>query len=385
MQSSQSLLKILIFSNHSEIIDLCRTHLNVYGSVSVISTLNNYNSNSNTVLILDASSFLLNSGQADFLRDRNNNNILCIITPQVILNLKNYFELNFKNIVYFPSDTSQIIECCKKISERINKDYLFNLKKVETMNTNLMGYFQGTSALISEVREQIKSAALNDNPVLLLGETGTGKTTAANVIHKLSSRKNKDLQKVNIPSVVDTLASSSFFGTQTGAFTDAVIQEGAFKLADKGTLLLDEIGLASQKIQGILLDVIETGIIKPVGSDNDEKVDVRMIFATNSNLKLQMQKGEFRQDLYHRICDNVIYIPALRERKEDIKHIVYGVLEKEHKDISDKVLQKLEAYDWPGNIRELNKCLFRAIRNCKGSEIQEQDIEFGLFNNGSDF
>ena len=379
MQNTQKLLDITIFSNQSFIIDYCNNKLKDYGFLSVSNSLEHIHSNKNSLLIVDALAIkdiyrALSRKSVQFLE-----NTLCLIPQGCNSSILDFCEKHFLQTVYFPTSFDAVVYYCRKLIETIDSSYFVDVCKMQPSCTDYFVFFRGSSKLISDVRARISEAALNEEPVLLLGETGTGKTTAANVIHRLSCRSRKTMKVLNVPAIVDSLASSSLFGTENGAYTDAPIQDGIFKTATESTLFFDEIGGASQKVQSILLDAIESGRIKSVGSDKDEIINVRMIFATNSNLKSMIEEGNVRLDFFQRISDNIIYFPSLRERKEDIRQIVYGLLENRNVNISENAMKKLESYDWPGNIRELDKCIKRAVRNGEGNLIQEHNVEFNLF------
>ena len=326
------------------------------------------------------------------IKNRTNYTSLpCIFTPTLTTLAKERAEICFSDFLNFPCRPSEFLKFLEKfpvLFEKFNQNQKIEQNSAQnkigiaqnSQNDSVLGYFRGISKKIEIVRQEIRQAALYDEPVLLLGETGTGKTTAASVIHKLSSRKEKEFQSLNISTVVDTLASSTFFGTESGAYTDAQEQKGIFKIANKGTLLLDEIALATMKVQQILLNVLESGNLKSVGSDKTDKIDVRMIFATNAPIDQMLKEKTFREDLYYRISDHIIKLPNLRDRKEDIRVIVDAYVKSEGKIISEKAIQRLEDYDWPGNIRELKQCLKRSVKKADADEIREDHIDFGLFN-----
>ena len=150
-----------------------------------------------------------------------------------------------------------------------------------------------------------------------------------------------------------------------------------FEAADGGTLFLDELGVASLDVQAMLLTVLETGNFKKVGTQKEQHVDVRLIFATNADITRMLRDGSFRSDLYFRICDNIIKLPPLRERKEDIWEMVESYIVKEDFMIKEDALERLENYSWPGNIRELHKCLRRAMVRSKDHVIGAEQIDFG--------
>ena len=186
------------------------------------------------------------------------------------------------------------------------------------------------------------------------------------------------MAKLSMSTIVDSLAGSTFFGTVTGAYTDATSKKGFFKMADKSTLFLDEIGLASPLVQAMLLNVLNSGEIQKVGSDNIEKVDVRLITATNENLELLVEKGSFRSDLFYRINDNIIKMPALRDRKEDLPEIVTAHLSGTARTLSENAMDKIMQYNWPGNIRQLHKCLDRAFNFYNKEIITADELDFDL-------
>ncbi|MDJ1480037.1 sigma 54-interacting transcriptional regulator [Cytophagaceae bacterium YF14B1] len=220
-----------------------------------------------------------------------------------------------------------------------------------------------------KVLRQVEQVAPTDATVLVLGETGTGKSLIANTIHRLSSRVNQPLIKVNCAALPANLIESELFGYEKGAFTGAYTKKiGRFELADKGTIFLDEIGDLPMELQAKLLRVLQEGEFEPLGGNRTHKVDVRIIAATNRNLEELVQKGSFRADLYYRLNVFPIVNPPLRERKEDIpllvKYFVNKYNAKTKKQITvipKKTLQQLESYNWPGNIRELKNTIERAI------------------------
>ena len=188
------------------------------------------------------------------------------------------------------------------------------------------------------------------------------------------------MQSVNMATVIEGLAESTLFGTKEGGYTDATNREGLFKTADKSTLFLDEIGTASNVIQSKLLTVLETGLIKKVGSDVKEKVDVRVITSTNANIRTMLEEGTFRKDFYFRISDLIIEIPPLEKHKEDLRIICNEYVKDKNITFSEQAFQKIEDYNWPGNIRELHQCINRALIKCTGNAITPEVIDFGLFN-----
>ena len=209
-----------------------------------------------------------------------------------------------------------------------------------------------------------------DSPVLLLGETGTGKDVLANVIHYSSSRCDGPLISVNCGAIPDTLIDSELFGHEKGAFTGATSKKrGRFERADKGTIFLDEIGELPPQAQVRLLRVLQNSEFERVGGSEPVSVDVRIISATNRNLEKMVKDGAFREDLWFRLNVFPIVIPPLRERKEDIPALTYHFLERRSRQmkipatpaLAPSAMDRLKTYHWPGNVRELENIIERAL------------------------
>ncbi|MDD3559801.1 MAG: sigma 54-interacting transcriptional regulator [Melioribacteraceae bacterium] len=231
----------------------------------------------------------------------------------------------------------------------------------------------GKSPLIISALEEIENVADTDTTVLILGETGTGKELFARAIHNRSYRKNKPLIKLNCAAMPAELIESELFGHEQGAFTGATKKrEGRFKLADRGTIFLDEIGELPLALQAKLLRVLQEKEFEPVGSSLTEKVDVRVIAATNRDLEEEVKKGNFREDLYYRLNVYPIQIPSLRERGDDIILLAENFAKKFSAKLSKKIEPlteeakiRLRSYNWPGNIRELQNVIERAVITSK--------------------
>ena len=235
---------------------------------------------------------------------------------------------------------------------------------------------------IQKIFDILPEIAQSPANVLIQGESGTGKELFARAIHNLSARKDKPFIAVNCAALPDTLLESELFGYVAGAFTDAKKDKpGRFKLADGGTIFLDEIGDISPALQVKLLRVIQEKEYQPLGSSRMEKADVRIITATNKNIEELIKKNIFRQDLYYRINVVKIELPALRERMEDIGilcdyfikkfNVTYG---KKIKSVSADALACLMSYHFPGNVRELENIIERAFVMCKGEEILPEHL-----------
>ena len=264
-----------------------------------------------------------------------------------------------------------------KIVEK-QKLVALNLQLQEDLGKATLDEFVGKSEKIKNVFELVDKVAKTDANVLLLGESGTGKELVARAIHQKSKRKTKPLITVNCAALTETLLESELFGHEKGAFTGAYAKKlGRFELADQGTIFLDEIGEISPTIQAKLLRVLEEKKFNRVGGVEIIQVDTRVIAATNKNLEENTKQGKFREDLYFRLNVFPIWIPPLRERREDILLLLDYFLKKYnyqgHK-LSKDIMKQFESYDWPGNVRELKNILERAIILSDGKDIQAHHI-----------
>jgi transcriptional regulator with GAF, ATPase, and Fis domain len=227
----------------------------------------------------------------------------------------------------------------------------------------------GNSAALKRVLEDAEQVAVTDTTVLILGETGTGKELFARSIHAASRRRDKPLITINCAAIPAGLMESEFFGHERGAFTGATQKrEGRFALADRGTIFLDEIGELSLDLQAKLLRVLQDGEFAPVGSSQTRKVDVRIIAATNRDLKQLVKEGRFRDDLYYRLNVFLIEVPPLRARGEDILLLASSFATKSAQrlgraiePLTDAAKKRLMSYGWPGNVRELQNVVERAV------------------------
>ena len=266
------------------------------------------------------------------------------------------------------------LEAEKKINNlEAEAEYL----KEEIKILNDFDEIVGQSRPIMNLLNEVNLVAKTDSTVLISGETGTGKELIARAIHSASKRKNKQLIKVNCSAIPASLIESEFFGHVPGAFTGATkTRIGRFQFADGGTIFLDEIGDLQLDLQSKLLRVLQEGEFEPVGSSETKKVDVRVIAATNRNLKEEVNSGKFRQDLYYRLNVYPIIVPPLRERGNDIiklaNEFIIRYSRKLGKDVSrltHESIKKLTSYSWPGNVRELQNVIERAVIVSKDGKI----------------
>lgn len=239
----------------------------------------------------------------------------------------------------------------------------------------------GESKPILQIKAMIDKVALTDARVLITGSNGTGKELVAHWLHQKSARANGPMVEVNCAAIPSELIESELFGHVKGAFTSANSDRaGKFEAASGGTIFLDEIGDMSLSAQAKVLRALQESRIQRVGSDKDIKVDVRVIAATNKNLKDEIEKGKFREDLYHRLAVILIDVPALNKRREDIPLLINYFSDKiaseqgtAKKVFSDKAIKLLQDYDWTGNIRELRNVIERLII-LGGNEVSENDV-----------
>ena len=247
--------------------------------------------------------------------------------------------------------------------------------------------FKGSSIIgetdgITNIKEMIEKVAPSDARVLITGENGTGKELVARSLHDLSDRKAKPFIEVNCAAIPSELIESELFGHEKGAFTSAVKQKkGKFELASGGTLFLDEIGDMSASAQAKVLRALQENVIQRVGGEKDIKVNARVVAATNKDLRKEIDEGNFREDLYHRLAVILIHVPSLNNRRDDIPLLAEHFLTitcAEHgiarKSFTDDALQELKELNWTGNIRELRNIVERLIILC-GDSISSGDVK----------
>ena len=240
----------------------------------------------------------------------------------------------------------------------------------------------GNSAIMRDVYRQVRQAACTDMPVLLTGETGTGKDLVARAIHQQSQRRKAPFQPIHLGALPPELVASELFGYEKGAFTGATrSHQGLFEKADGGTIFLDEIGTIDEKIQISLLRLIETQQLERIGGNQTISANVRIVAATNENLSEAVDQGRFREDLFFRLDIFQIVLPPVRERGGDIVLLVNHFLKRFNDDyqrsivgISPECISALESYNWPGNVREIKNVMHRAVLNATGGILLPEHL-----------
>ena len=263
----------------------------------------------------------------------------------------------------------------ERLNARLAADNVYLQEEIKTYHDfdDIVG--EGTSLGLALTR--LGQVAPMNSSVLLLGETGTGKELFARAVHARSRRRNRALVRVNCAALPPTLVESELFGHEKGAFTGAVsMRQGRFELADGGTIFLDEIGDLQPEIQAKLLRVLQEGEFERVGSSRTQKADVRVIAATHRDLEADVAAGRFRPDLYYRLSVFPIYLPALRERVEDIPSLVWFFIQRLQRDLGRRitkvpqaVMSALQQHGWPGNVRELENVIERAMIRSTGDTL----------------
>ena len=263
----------------------------------------------------------------------------------------------------------RLLEEVRELRQRFHEEH--NLENIWSKSPKMLKVF-----------ELIRSLAETDSGVMITGETGTGKELVAHAIHNLSRRRNRQFVAINCGAFPDTLLESELFGYEKGAFTGAVQSRGGkIELADGGTLFLDEIEAMAAPMQVKLLRVLQEREVERLGGNRKVKIDMRVIAATNVDLSLCLARGTLREDFYYRINVIPIQLPPLRERLEDLPLLIEHILsrhpvaiERKTRQVAPKVLDQMLAYHWPGNIRELENILERAIVKSQGDVIENVDL-----------
>lgn len=284
-----------------------------------------------------------------------------------------------------PPDLGRLLSAVRNALDKKNliteNQKLFSQNKILKKKVSKKYEMIGNSKKLNEIKEIIDKIAAKDAKVLITGPNGTGKELVAHSIHEKSDRAAMTIVEVNCAAIPSELIESELFGHMKGSFTGAVKdKQGKFELADKGTLFLDEIGDMSLSAQAKVLRALQEGKVSRVGSDNEISVDVRVIAATNKNLKEEIKQGRFREDLYHRLSVIELKVPALKDRIEDIPLLIEhfsGIIAEEQgskvKKFDKEAIELLKTFEWTGNIRELRNVVERLII-LGGDTITKQDV-----------
>lgn len=275
----------------------------------------------------------------------------------------------------------------RAIEQRDLKRENMALRKAQAQSGNIENMIGNCSAM-QELVELTRRVASLPSTVAIHGESGTGKELVARAIHTLSDRAHKPFVAINCGGIPENLLESELFGYKKGAFTSAVEdKEGLFVTADGGTLLLDEIGEMPMPLQVKLLRVLSDSVVMPVGSTKGVQVDVRLLSATNRDLKKMVDKGQFREDLYYRLNVIPITVPTLRERPDDIRLLTHHFIDKfgsrmgrENLELAPGVEEALRDFNWPGNVRELENVIERAVALCAGTSVELSDLPANVQN-----
>ncbi|HEY7190449.1 MAG TPA: sigma-54 dependent transcriptional regulator [Vicinamibacterales bacterium] len=292
------------------------------------------------------------------------------------------FKLGIEDFLEKPFEVEELLTLARRAVRsqklRTEKQYLLSERDAEFNQYGIVG----RSRAMQEVIHRAEMVASTKSTVLITGETGTGKEMVARLIHHRSSQRDMPLIKVNCAAIPDTLLESELFGHVRGAFTGATMtKRGKFALADGGSIFLDEIGTLSTAVQAKLLRVLQEREFEPLGAERTQRVDVRVVAATNRDLKQMVSEARFQEDLYYRLNVIPIEIPPLRDRREDIPMLIDHFVEK-HRQRSGKridrverdVVDALNRYDWPGNVRELENTIERAVVLASGTTLSVEAI-----------
>lgn len=305
-------------------------------------------------------------------------------------------------IIEKASSSSTSEELAKADSSQQNQPQKTSLKEKEKSSLQEPVFVTGVSDEAKKLEDYVRLVAPTNMSVLIIGDSGTGKEMVAKRIHDNSKRAGNPFVAVDCGTIPKEIAASEFFGHVKGSFTGAVNDKtGHFEAANQGTLFLDEIGNLSYELQVQLLRALQERKIKPVGSNKEIEVDIRVVTATNENLEEAVRKGSFREDLYHRLNEFSIKVPQLKNRKEDLMLFATHFLDKANTELeknilgfSDETLKKFEEYPWPGNLRELQNTIKRAVLLTSGKLVEvdvlpskiaertpEDEKSFSLFKN----
>lgn len=370
---------LLLVEDDATFSKLLTIYLGRHGhEVKVCSTIKEANAllhqnNSFEVLMLDYR--LPDGNSVDLLKEIRNEGIR---TPALIMTsfhdvrtAVNAMQSGAFDYITKPVNHEELLMVLGEVLNRKEEVVPKSVKKEEKLSSE---FIEGNSKVSKQLYEYVRLVAPTDMSVIIQGESGTGKEHVAKSIHRLSKRKSGPFVAIDCGSLSKDLAASELFGHKKGAFTGALQDKtGQFEAADGGTIFLDEIGNLSYEVQVKLLRALQERIIVPIGSTQPVKVDVRIIAATNEDLMVSAANGDFRDDLYHRLNEFKIEVPALRKRGEDLNIFVNHFVQRANQEIgrnvtqlSKEVLDIFQQYDWPGNLRELNNVIKRIVLLSKG-------------------
>jgi DNA-binding NtrC family response regulator len=310
--------------------------------------------------------------------------------PQIVLMtahgstqiVRDAFKLGIEDFLEKPFEVDELLALARRAvrSQRLQteRQYLISERDAEFNHYGIVG----RSRAMQEVIRRVELVAETKSTVLITGETGTGKEMVARLIHHRSAQRDMPLIKVNCAAIPDTLLESELFGHVRGAFTGASsTKRGKFALADGGSIFLDEIGTMSPAVQAKLLRVLQEREFEPLGAERTQKVDVRVVAATNRDIRQLVLDGRFQEDLYYRLNVIPIAIPPLRERREDIPVLIEHFVEKHRQrtgkritGVDDEVAAALQRYGWPGNVRELENAIERAVVLSTGPVLTSESV-----------
>lgn len=249
-------------------------------------------------------------------------------------------------------------------------------KKSNKIEPQIFKEFIGENQEIIKLKEIALKYSQSDLPILIIGESGTGKSFLAKLIHKYSKTSIGPFYEENMATIPEGIAEAVLFGTKKGVYTGAENREGLVEVAKNGTLFLDEISEASVGVQAKLLRVISEKTFRPLGATEDKKANIRLITASNADLEKALENKTFREDLYYRINPLTIKIPSLRERKDDIPLLIQYFVDKRGKEITFGAINLLKSQSWRGNVRELESTLERAFCLCSNNTVTKEDLIF---------
>jgi len=326
-----------------------------------------------------------------FWRNSLDVDIIVLSSPEMIREAVNAVKSGASNYLTYPLNPEEIKYVVDSLQEYSRMSSELDYLRDRFWRSDSLSVLRSNSPLMKEVFAKVRAVAQTESTVLITGETGTGKSVIARLVHQHSKRSEKQFISVHCGGIPDSLLESELFGHEKGAFTGAIRRKlGKFEIAQSGTIFLDEIGTISTSMQISLLQILQDRTFQRVGGEHVLKADVRVIAATNTNLLKMLEEGTFRSDLYYRLNVFPIELPRLEDRIEDIPILVENFLKRLNKvnakhinDIHPEVLDAFQCYPWPGNIRELENLLERAYILESSSILSPKSFPADLFRNGS--